>query len=81
MDGLYALIPILALSIPIVAIVAANLRKMQERKLTFLERQSADMGTAAGARIERLEARIEVLERIATDKRLRLADEIERLGN
>jgi hypothetical protein len=40
-----------------------------------------DMDQATQARIEKLEARLVVLERIATDKRIGLADEIDRLGN
>lgn len=81
MNGLAILIPIIALMIPIVAIVMTQWGKVQQRKLDLLEKGTADINVAAKARIEKLEARVEVLERIATDKRLSLADEINRLGN
>jgi hypothetical protein len=81
MNSLGILIPILALMIPIVAIVMNNWRRVQDRKLDLMAQGTMDMDKAAQARIEKLEARIVVLERIATDKRIGLADEIDRLGN
>jgi hypothetical protein len=81
MNSLGILIPILALLIPIVAIVMNNWRRVQDKKLDLMAKGSMDMDRAAQARIEKLEARIVVLERIATDKRIGLADEIDRLGN
>lgn len=81
MNSLGVLIPILALLIPIVAIVMTNWRKIQDKKLDLMAQGAMDMDRAAQARIEKLEARIAVLERIATDKRIGLADEIDRLGN
>ena len=73
------LIPILALLIPIVAIISTNIRKVHERKLDMLANQTAGLADEADARIRRLEARVQVLERIATDKRIGLADEIDSL--
>ncbi len=81
MNSLGVLIPIFALMIPIVAIVMTNWRKIQDKKLDLMARGAMDMDRAAQARIEKLEARIVVLERIVTDKRIGLADEIDRLGN
>ncbi len=80
MSNLGILVPILALMIPIVAIVMKNWRDVQNRRMDMMERGGVEMNAAAQTRIERLEERIAVLERIATDKRLSLADEIERLG-
>jgi hypothetical protein len=74
------IVPVMALMIPIVALIMTNWRKVQDRKLAILERGNAETNVAAQARIEKLEARIAVLERIVTDKRLSLADEIDALG-
>lgn len=81
MNNLGALIPIFALLIPIVAIVMNNWRKIQDRKLDLMAQGAMDMDRAAQAKIEKMEARIAVLERIVTDKRITLSDEIDRLGN
>ena len=74
------IVPVMALMIPIVAIFMKNWRQVQNRKLDLMERASTEVSVAAQARIEKLEARIAVLERIATDRRITLADEIDRLG-
>lgn len=81
MNSLGILIPIFALLIPIVAIVMTNWRRVQDKKLDLMAKGTMDMDVATQSRIEKLEARIVVLERIATDKRIGLADEIDRLGN
>jgi hypothetical protein len=81
MNSLGILIPILALMIPIVAIIMTNWRKIQDKKLDLMAQGTMDMDRVTQSRIEKLEARIVVLERIATDKRIGLADEIDRLGN
>jgi hypothetical protein len=74
------IVPVMALLIPIVAIVMTNWRRVQDRKLAAMERGATEASVAAEARIEKLEARIAVLERIVTDKRLALAEEIDALG-
>jgi hypothetical protein len=81
MNNFGILIPILALLIPIVAIVMNNWRKIQDRKLDLMAKGAMDMDRASQAKIEKMEARIAVLERIVTDKRITLSDEIDRLGN
>ena len=81
MNSLGILIPILALMIPIVAIVMTNWRRVQDKKLDLMAQGTMDMDQATQSRIEKLEARIVVLERIATDKRIGLADEIDKLGH
>lgn len=75
------IVPVMALLIPIVAIIVTNWRKVQDRKFAIMERGATEVSVAAQARIEKLEARIAVLERIVTDKRLTLADEIDALGS
>ncbi len=77
------LIPILALSIPIIAIVSATVirpwMKLQERKLELEAQMTAEKAAQYAAHTERLEQRMRVLERIVTDKGIDLSDEIERL--
>ena len=74
------IVPVIALMIPIVAIIMKNWRQVQNRRMDLVERDTTQSSVAAQARIEKLEARIAVLERIATDKRIALVDEIDRLG-
>lgn len=79
MNSLGILVPIIALMIPIVAIVMKNWRAVQNRRMDLVERGGAELNAAAQARIERLEERVAVLERIATDSGNRLSREIEKL--
>lgn len=77
------LIPILALSIPIIAILASIVYrpwlKLQERKLEIEAQMTAEKAAQYAAHTDRLEQRMRVLERIVTDKGIDLSDEIERL--
>lgn len=76
---IFALIPMLALSIPIVAITTRHKRKMTELEVRKLEAEAA-LGKGTGNdRTEWLEDRVKVLERIVTDKGTNLAAEIEAL--
>ena len=82
MEGIFALIPILALLIPIVAIVSRTVTKMMELKEKQLQVQTtmtAEKAAQYASHVERLEQRVRVLERIITDKGVALSDEIERL--
>ena len=75
-------IPIIALMIPIVAIIARTVTKMialKEKQLEVQTSMTAEKSAQYAAHTERLEARVRVLERIATDKGVDLSDEIERL--
>jgi hypothetical protein len=75
-------IPIIALTIPIVAIIARTVTKMialKEKQLEAQTAMTAEKSAQYAAHTERLEARVRVLERIATDKGVDLADEIENL--
>ncbi len=74
------IIPVVGMMIPIIAIIMSHWSKVQNRRMDLMEKGSTQLAHAAEARIEKLEARIAVLERIATDKRLSLADEIDALG-
>jgi hypothetical protein len=79
---IFALIPIMALMIPIVAIISRTVTKMIALKEKQLETQTAltaEKSAQYAAHTERLEARVRVLERIATDKGVDLAEEIENL--
>ncbi|MCS6985909.1 MAG: hypothetical protein NZM40_00440 [Sphingomonadaceae bacterium] len=79
MRSLGLLIPVLALLIPIVAIVMRHWRAVKLRELDLLARQAADAGGDATTRLARLEERVRVLETIVTDPARRLAHEIDRL--
>lgn len=75
-------IPIVALMIPIVAISARVARRwiaLKERQLDQQTTLSAEKAAQYAAHIERLEQRVRVLERIATDRSEHLAQEIEKL--
>jgi hypothetical protein len=76
------LIPILALSIPIVAIlagIATKWMKIKERQIEAQTSMTAEKTAQYAAQTERLEQRVRVLERILTDKGMDLSDEIEAL--
>ncbi len=76
------LIPIFALSIPIVAIVAgvfSKWMKLKERQMEAQTQLTAEKTAQYAAHTERLEERVRVLERIATDRGVDLANEIEAL--
>ncbi len=76
------LIPIFGMSIPIVAILASvftKWMKLKERQLEAQTELTAEKTAQYAAHTERLEERVRVLERIATDKGVDLAEEIEAL--
>lgn len=79
MRELSLLIPILALLIPIVAIVMRHWKSVRMREMDLIEASRTSLDSDARARLEQLEGRVQVLERIATDKRIALDEEIRRL--
>lgn len=83
MSDLALLIPILALSIPIVAIVSKTFGSrwldIKQRQMELTAAATGESAAQYAAKIERLEARVQVLERIVTDKPTALASEIEKL--
>lgn len=74
------LIPILALLIPIIAILARTVVKpwmeLQHRKMELETDKVAEKAAQYAAHTDRLEQRVRVLERIATDRGADLAHEI-----
>ena len=76
------LIPILALTIPIVAMLMKTARhwlRLREREIEASNQLTAEKAAQYAAHTERLEQRVRVLERIVTDKGIVVAEEIERL--
>jgi hypothetical protein len=76
------LVPIIAISIPVVAIAASTVNKwikLREKQLEFGMTQAAERAAQYAANGAELEQRMRVLERIVTDKSHDIADEIERL--
>ena len=77
------LIPIFALLIPIVAIIANVVIKpmirLRERRMEIEVAMTAEKAAQYAAHTERLEQRVRVLERIVTDRGADLAGEIDRL--
>ena len=83
-DGdIWILIPLFALMIPIVAILASTVFKpwlaMKQRQLELTSAAAAEKAAQYAAHAERLESRVRVLERIALDRGADLAGEIEAL--
>jgi chemotaxis signal transduction protein len=76
------LIPILGVSIPIVAIIAATVNKwlqIKEKQIEALNSETAEKAARYAAQTERLEQRMRVLERIITDKGFEVSQQIEDL--
>ncbi len=79
---IYALIPILIFSIPIVAIASNTISKwlkLKEKQLDVTARATAEQAAQYAARIATLEERVAVLNRIVTDRNEGLAAQIETL--
>lgn len=82
-DAFFALIPLAALAIPIVAILSGPLKRwiaLQERRAEISATVAGEQAAQYAAKIERLEARVAVLDRIVTDRGTTLATEIDALG-
>ena len=80
MEGMLALlIPIIALSIPIVAIWTKHQQKLAEMQIETTASASAEKAAQYATQIQRLEDRVQVLERIVTDKGYDVATQIEAL--
>lgn len=73
----------IVVGIPVIAGIGADMFKRwlrhQEKMAEALNTQTAEKAAQYAAHTERLEQRVRVLERIATDRGLDLSDEIERL--
>lgn len=80
MEGTIALlIPIIALSIPIVAIWAKHRTKIAEMQLGATADATAEKAAQYASKIQALEDRVRVLERIVTDEGYNVATQIEAL--
>lgn len=73
------LVPIIALSIPIVAIWTRHQQKIAEMQVNSTAKMSAEKAAQYAAHTAELEARVRVLERIVTDKGYDVAAQIEAL--
>ncbi|WP_010544758.1 hypothetical protein [Sphingomonas elodea] len=79
----FALIPILGISCGLLAIIGGvfikPFLKLQERRMEIEAQLTAEKAAQYAAHTERLEQRVQVLERIITDRGMGLAEEIEKL--
>jgi hypothetical protein len=81
-DTIWVLIPLAALMIPVVALLSRPLIRwiaLQERKHELAAKAADALAAEHAAKIERLEAHVTVLNRIATDRASGLAHEIDAL--
>ncbi len=73
----------IAIAVPVIGGLFADYHKrklkLRERELELLGSQTAERAAQYAAQTERLEERVQVLERIVTDKGLGLSEEIEKL--
>jgi hypothetical protein len=80
MEGYLALmIPIIALSIPIVALWTKHQQKLAELQIGATAQHTAEKAAQYASHIQRLEDRVQVLERIVTDRGYDIATQIEAL--
>ena len=80
MEGTLALmIPIFALIIPIVALWNKHQQKMAEMQVGATAEQTAEKAAQYASQVQRLEDRVQVLERIVTDRGYDIATQIEAL--
>jgi len=80
MEGeLALLIPILALSIPFFAMWTRHREKMVDRQIGSTAQASAEKAAQYASHVRELEERVQVLERIVTDRGYDVATQIEAL--
>lgn len=80
MEGILALlIPIVALSIPIVAIWTKHQQRIAEMQINATAENTAEKAAQYASKIQSLEDRVRVLERIVTDGGYDVATQIEAL--
>ena len=75
----------IVVGIPVILGIGADMYKrhlkFKEKQMTLLSNETAEKAAQYAAHTERLEARVRVLERIATDRGIEVSDEIEKLRN
>lgn len=79
MENIAILIPIIGVMIPIVAIWAKHQQKMAEIQSDKTAEHTAEKAAQYASHIQRLEDRVQVLERIVTDRGYDVATQIEAL--
>ncbi|VVS96785.1 hypothetical protein [Erythrobacter sp. EC-HK427] len=79
MGELAILIPILGVSIPIIAIWTSHQRKMAEMRIGATAEETAERAAQYASKVQQLEDRVQVLERIVTDRGYDIATQIEAL--
>ncbi|MBT2135899.1 hypothetical protein KK137_16300 [Croceibacterium sp. LX-88] len=79
MDFFPFMIPIFALSIPIVAIISKHRERVERMRIEAGARYASSNTDKQDGRMEMLEDRVAVLERIVTDRGLNIAAQIEAL--
>lgn len=77
--ALVFMIPIVAMMIPIVALWTKHQQKMAEMQVGATAQQTAEKAAQYASHIQRLEDRVQVLERIVTDRGYDIATQIEAL--
>ncbi|MCB5426360.1 hypothetical protein H0274_13925 [Altererythrobacter sp. CC-YST694] len=77
--NLALLIPILGMSIPIIAIWTRHRQKIAEMEIHATAELSAEKAAQYASHVKELEQRVRVLERIVTDKGYDVASQIEAL--
>lgn len=73
------MIPIIALMIPIIALWTRHQQKMARMQIGATAEQTAEKAAQYAVQIQRLEDRVQVLERIVTDRGYDVATQIEAL--
>jgi hypothetical protein len=80
---IFAMIPILGISCGLLAIVGGVFVKpwfaLRQKKMELNAQQIAEKSAQYAAHTDRLEQRVRVLERIATDRGMDVAEEIDKL--
>ena len=79
MNQIGVFIPIIALMIPIVAIWTKHQQKLAEMNIKNTAQATAEQAAQYASRTQRLEDRVQVLERIVTDRGYDIATQIEAL--
>lgn len=77
--SLAILIPIIGVSIPVIAIWTKHQQKMAEMQIGATAEHTAEKAAQYASQIQRLEDRVQVLERIVTDGGYDVATQIEAL--
>lgn len=78
-DTIWVLIPIMGMMIPIVGIWTKHQQKIAEMQIGATAEHTAEKAAQYATHIQRLEDRVQVLERIVTDRGYDIATQIEAL--